>query len=112
MDASFILRASSGFPYTPGGRDVGFVIKNSLRMPGTYTIDMELGKNFEIIEGLNARVFAEVLNLTDAKNVLNVYTDTGEPDITFVEDHSEEYIRDPSNFGPPRTIRLGLGIRF
>ena len=109
---SLIFRGSSGFPYTPGGRDVGFVIKNSLRMPGTYTIDLEIGKNIEILDGLNARIFAEVLNLTDRKNVLFVYSDTGEPDITFVEDHSEEYIKDPSNFGPPRSIRLGMGIRF
>jgi outer membrane receptor for ferrienterochelin and colicin len=112
MDVSFIIRASSGFPYTPGGRDVGFVIKNSLRMPGTYTIDMEIGKNIEFIKGLNARIFAEVLNLTDRRNVVNVYTDTGEPDITFFEDHSEEYIKNPANFGPPRTIRLGMGVRF
>jgi outer membrane receptor protein involved in Fe transport len=112
MDISFIFRGSSGYPYTPGGRDVGFVIKNSLRMPGTYTLDMEIGKSFEIIKGLNTRLFAEVLNLTDRRNVLYVYSDTGEPDITFVEDHSEEYVKDPSNFGPPRTIRLGMGIRF
>ena len=34
MDLSLILKASSGAPYTPSGRDVGFVEKNSLRQPG------------------------------------------------------------------------------
>ncbi len=112
MDMSFIFRASSGFPYTPGGRDVGFVIKNSLRMPGTYTIDMEIGKDFTIFENFKTRVFAEILNLTDRRNVVSVYSDTGEPDVTFVGIHGEEFVKDPSNFGPPRTIRLGMGIKF
>ena len=112
MDLSLVVRASSGYPYTPSGRDIGFVIKNSLRMPATYTIDLEIGKEFEIAGGFKARVFAEVLNLTDHRNVRYVYGDTGEPDVTFVGLLSDEYIKDPSNFGPPRSIRLGMGIHF
>ncbi len=112
MDISLIFRASSGYPYTPGGRDIGFVIRNSLRMPMTYTVDMEIGKELEIISGLRARIFAEILNLTDHKNVVYVYPDTGEPDLTFVGQQSEEYIKNPANFGPPRSIRVGLGVRF
>jgi hypothetical protein len=57
-------------------------------------------------------VFAEILNLTDTKNVIAVYSDTGEPDQTTIGTHSDDWVRDPSNYGAPRRIRLGMGIRF
>jgi outer membrane receptor for ferrienterochelin and colicin len=112
MDLTVIARASSGYPYTPGGRDVGFVVKNSLRMPGTYSIDLEIGKEWLLGSGVKLRMFAEILNLTDHRNILYVYTDTGEPDFTILGARSTEYQHDPSNFGPPRTIRLGAGVSF
>lgn len=108
---NFILRASSGYPYTPTGRDVGFVEKNSARMPGTYSIGAEISKEWKM-GAVTLTAFVEVLNLTDHKNVVSVYTDTGEPDRTTIGNHSQEYIRDPSNFGPPRRIRLGARVRF
>ncbi len=112
MDISMIFRYSSGPPYTPGGRDVGFVEKNSLRQPSIYSIDLMIGKEFKIFSGLRVRAFAEILNLTDHRNILYVYTDTGEPDFTFVGGPSVEYMRDPSNYGPPRSVRLGATVRF
>lgn len=112
MDFSVIFRLSSGAPYTPGGRDIGFVEKNSLRQPSTYTLDFMFGKEFDVYKNFRVRLFAEILNLTDRKNVLYVYRDTGEPDFTFEGGHSVEWMRDPSNFGPPRSIRLGATIRF
>jgi outer membrane receptor protein involved in Fe transport len=106
-----VVRANSGYPYTPGGRDVGFVQKNSARMPATYTVDMEIEKEWKVSD-FTLSVFAEILNLTDHKNVLYVYTDTGLPDATTIGNNSKEYIQDPSNFGPPRRIQLGARIRF
>jgi outer membrane receptor protein involved in Fe transport len=108
---NIILRASSGYPYTPTGRDVGFVEKNSARMPGTYSLDAEVNKDWKIGD-FTLSTFIEILNLTDRKNVVSVYTDTGEPDRTTIGNHSQEYIRDPSNFGAPRRVRLGARIRF
>ncbi|MFC1619559.1 carboxypeptidase-like regulatory domain-containing protein [Candidatus Neomarinimicrobiota bacterium] len=110
-DFSLVVRASSGYPYTPSGRDIGFVERNSLRMPSTYTIDAEIGKKFIFGGKISGRVFAEILNLTDHKNIRYVYSDTGDPDFTFYGGRSEDYMRDPSNYGPPRTIRIGLGFR-
>lgn len=112
MDISLIARASSGTPYTAGGRDIGFVVRNSLRQPGNYNIDIMLGKEFEFGYKLRLRLFAEFLNITDQKNILYVYRDTGEPDFTFEGDLSPEYMQDPSNFGPPRSIRIGFTFRF
>ncbi|UCH10034.1 MAG: TonB-dependent receptor [Fidelibacterota bacterium] len=108
-DLSFVIRASSGYPYTPSGRDIGFVDRNSLRMPSTYTIDLEVGKEFAFGRWVRGRVFAEILNLTDHRNIRYVYPDTGDPEYTTVGIRSEEYMKDPSNFGPPRVIRIGLG---
>lgn len=112
IDFSIIIRASSGAPYTPSGRDVGFVERNSLRQPGIYSIDMIIGKSFFIYETLEMRIFAEIFNLTDHRNIRYVYPDTGDPDYTFEGGHSQEYMQDPSNYGPPRVIRLGASIRF
>jgi len=112
MDFSMILKVSSGVPYTPSGRDIGFVEKNSLRQPGWFGIDLMIGKEFEFTNSLRLRLFAEIINLTDHRNVLYVYGDTGEPDFTFEGAHSVEYMQDPSNFGAPRSIRLGFTMRF
>jgi len=112
IDLSLILKASTGAPYTPSGRDVGFVELNSLRQPGVYTIDLIFGKSFNLVKTLELRIFAEIYNLTDHRNVLYVYPDTGDPDFTFEGGYSTEYMQDPSNYGPPRVIRLGASIRF
>lgn len=112
MDFSLIFRAASGYPYTPGGRDVGFVERNSLRMPATYSLDLMVGKEVNAFGNLRLRLFAEFLNLTDHRNVLFVYSDTGDPEITLQGNSSEEYMRDPSHFGPPRSIRIGASLKF
>lgn len=110
-DCSFIVRASSGYPYTPSGRDVGFVERNSLRRPATWSADMILGKTIFKSAAGSSRIFLEIHNLTDRRNILYVYSDTGDPDFTIGND-SVEYMRDPSNYGPPRTARIGIEWKF
>lgn len=110
-DYSLIFKASSGYPYTPSGRDIGFVVKNSLRRPATYTIDLMMGKEIRLFRKSKLRIFAEIFNLTNRKNVLYVYPDTGDPEFTFVGGHSEEWMKNPANYGPPRVIRIGMGIK-
>jgi len=112
MDFSLIFKASSGAPYTPSGRDIGFVDKNSLREPSLYNFDLMIGKEIEFTENLRLRLFAEILNLTDHRNILYVYGDTGDPDYTTVGGYSTEYMQDPSNYGPPRSVRIGFTFRF
>jgi outer membrane receptor protein involved in Fe transport len=107
---NFVMRASSGFPYTPGGRDAGFVVRNSARMPWSFQLDLEAGRDWNAL-GLDFTMFIEALNLTNFRNVLYVYPDTGLPEVTLIGNNSQEWIRDPSNFGPPRRLRLGLRLR-
>jgi len=109
-DLGFVFRASSGRPYTPSGKGIELVEINSLRKPSTYSLDMIAGKRFTLPGKLSARTFLEVQNLTNARNVLYVFTSTGEPDYTLTPGHSEEYMHNPNNFGPPRTIRFGLSL--
>ncbi len=109
-DLGFVFRANSGRPYTPSGRDIGLVEKNSHRKPSTYSLDIVGGKRFSLAGKLSARTFLEIQNLTNAVNAIYVFTTTGEPDYTLTPGHSEEYMKDPSNLGPPRTIRLGLAL--
>ena len=111
MDFNLVFKANSGYPYTPSGRDVGLVIKNSLRRPGQYKLDLIFGKEFKMVDNFRLRIFAEILNLTNHRNILYVYRDTGSPDYT-IGNYSVEYMRDPSNYGPPRSIRLGASIKF
>ena len=80
-------------------------------MPMTYSVDAQISKEWKF-GSTKLTVFAELLNLTNHKNVLYVYSDTGEPDVTTSSGYSLEYIQDPSNFGPPRRIRLGVRFGF
>jgi len=109
-DLGFVIQANSGTPYTPYARDIGLVEINSLRKPSTYTIDMILGKRFALAGKISARTFLEILNLTNARNAIIIFTSSGEPDYSLVPGHSEEYLNNPSHFGPPRTFRLGLAL--
>jgi hypothetical protein len=71
-----------------------------------------IGKQFRITGNYQLRFFVEVFNLTDHRNILYVYRDTGDPDFTLAGNYSEEYMKDPSNFGPPRSIRIGASFKF
>ena len=80
-------------------------------MPATYTVDLEAGKEFSVYK-MKLRFFTEIYNLFNRRNIVYVYPDTGDPDYTFVGGHSEEWMKNPANYGPPRIIRVGLGVKF
>jgi hypothetical protein len=106
-----LLKAASGEPYTPYSRRSNYIPKNSARMPATYSIDLEASKGWTFAP-VSVEVFVEILNLTNAKNVVYVWSDTGEPDVTSIGGHSVPYQRDPSNYSPPRRMRIGARLRF
>ena len=109
-DLGFVFKVNSGTPYTPYRRDIGLVEINSLRKPSTYSLDMVMGRRFSLAGKFSARVFMEILNVTNARNAIIIFTSSGEPDYSLVPGHSEEYLNNPSHFGPPRTFRLGLAL--
>jgi len=120
----------SGLPYTPSDADGNRLgERNEGRLPASYTVDMRFNKDFPV--GGNGQVlsfFTEVDNLFDRRNVINVYSRTGQPDndgqviglglaasdeqrnlLTKLDRLSDH---DPQNYSPPRTVRVGLEFTF
>jgi hypothetical protein len=100
LSAVFNLRYSSGHPYTkldmrmtPGYFIDTAVDNESKYFPGTAenyinsdvtpsvsTIDFHLEKQFDIGENLGIRLYADILNLLNTKNALNVFRVSGSSD--------------------------------
>ncbi len=109
---SVILNGSSGYPYTPSGRDIGFVERNSARYPITWQIDLSYIKTIELVKGHDVDFFVNITNLTDNRNAQFVYSDTGKPDEFTLSPQSQEWIVNPANFFPPRNIIFGIRYLF
>jgi len=119
-----VFQYGSGFPYTPSPLNPNWTPQpgerawereNALRMPASYNIDLRFNKDFSIA-GMDYSFFLWVSNLTNRRNVLAVYPETGEPDNPFIEESVSEliwdYAQNPTNFSAPRNIRLGLEVRW
>jgi hypothetical protein len=104
---------ASGLPYTPY-IGLGVVVEqNSGRMDWNYSIDMLLHQGVRF-GGAMLDFFISGTNLTDAKNPRYVYARTGKTWDSGEEGGglmgSPDYIIDPSNVGPRRTIKAGIRI--
>ncbi len=117
----------SGLPYTKTDADGNRLgERNEGRLPASYTVDMRFNKDFSL-----GRVnylfgfFVEIDNLFNRRNVINVYSRTGQAaddgnqigagyalDQTEVDQLDRLYDHDPQNYSPPRTIRAGLELNF
>lgn len=157
VQVSSIVRLGSGRPYsrtqqpiaeaelTPGRSNL-LGSMNGSRLPWTTKIDLKVEKKFSMFQkkrddgtkdmmtGLDMKLYLQVLNLFDARNIVNVYSYTGnaeddgflssslgqEKAATFEEQGTQEsYINyysmkvmNPSNFTMPRRTRIGLVINF
>jgi outer membrane receptor protein involved in Fe transport len=132
--ANALFRYGSGMPYTKTdneGNRVGML--NEGRMPATYTVDLKLNKDIYLVKSSDnfLSLFVEVENLFDRRNVIHVYSNTGEPDddgssdlprddpdgsgpLTATDVHRVYRLlaKDPQNYDVPRTIRWGLEFVF
>ena len=75
---SLVGQLGSGLPYTPTQADQRTGVENSARRPGTMTFDLFATRRVNVA-GFESGLFLRVYNLFDARNVQNVYTDTGLP---------------------------------
>lgn len=120
---SLRFRVESGFPYTPrfeSAANVGNDVqpefpRNFRRMASTFEVDVSLYKEFPV-GNIRPRVFLEVFNLLDTRNVQTVFDDTGEPDVTIDQLRTGAfdagfYVR-PDHYREPRRIQLGVEFRF
>jgi outer membrane receptor protein involved in Fe transport len=117
------FRIESGFPYTPSfaqaalvGNDVQPEFpRNSRRIPGSFEADINVYKQFDLGR-FQPRITLDVFNLLDRRNVQNVFSDTGEPDVTLDQLRTgifdPGYFVRPGNFREPRRVQLGVDFRF
>jgi hypothetical protein len=103
---SIIGNLNSGFPYSPNSLN-----PNSERGPSQNNVDINLYKKFKLF-GFSETFFIHITNIFNKKNVWWVYSDTGQPGVDANEATSDDYTRDPTAWGPPRHIRIGLKINY
>lgn len=147
MGANLIFRVGSGTPYTRyvaavpvGGRSSIAGSLNGSNKPWQFRTDLRVDKNIELTWGkkdgdskktANLNIYLQVLNLLNTRNVLGVYSYTGNPDDdgflasplgqttansnispTGYTDQYNIYINNPGNYARPRTIRIGVLLDF
>jgi len=101
----------SGLPYTPTdarGRNIDD--ENSGRMPFTSTFDAKAYYDIIIRNLANVRFYADITNLFDQNNILNVFNSTGKPDESLNPNNSEMYKFRPYYYSAPRHIELGISV--
>jgi hypothetical protein len=124
---SFIVRASSGLPFTPQDDDalsaVGNVAPdaiNSERGPASFTVDLQAQKGFNI-NNVRYNFYAQVANLFNRINCLQVSPQSGECDeggFNFTNRRvgngasSSTSLDRPQRIGNLRQIRAGVRVQF
>jgi hypothetical protein len=150
--ANLTFRATSGTPYSRQGNisqegAIGLskisVLSGSLngsRLPFQYRFDLRVQKSVQITFGKkddenskkgNLNIYLQVLNLLNAKNIIDVYRATGNPDddgyltdaasqsvinsfpspTAFIDQYSIK-INNPNNYSIPRRMRIGVTLDF
>ena len=74
------------------------------------------------IFGFDLTLYLKIFNLFDARNIVNVFGDTGAPDYTTTvngigydparPNTVAEYIRYPWNYAAPRLVQTGIDFKF
>ena len=124
---SVIGRYGSGFPYTPTTvpqpptQGLARLFQNGGVRPQTFSVDLRATRNLKIA-GTNVAIFAQVFNLFDTANELQVFATTGRATYELYRYFASEqnqafnslpdfFVR-PDFFSEPRRITLGMTINF
>jgi outer membrane receptor protein involved in Fe transport len=103
-------RFGSGLPYSPtDSRGVRLGEENVARIPSAWQLDLRADKLFGMGR-MKFGIFAEISNLTNHRNVIQVFTDTGLPNDTRDPGYTPQGERNPYNIGEQRNIRLGVEL--
>ncbi|MBK7107339.1 MAG: TonB-dependent receptor [Ignavibacteriae bacterium] len=95
---------SSGLPYT-----YNVFQPNAERAPFISSLDAILSKEFDFWK-LNAKLYVQISNLLNRKNVWWVYADSGKPGVDTNPATSDDYTNNPSMWGPGRRIQIGFNL--
>lgn len=96
--------ASSGLPYTFNQFE-----PNAERAPWISSLDILVFKDFKFLN-FNQRIYAQIINLPDRRNIWWVYADSGKAGVDANPATSDDYTNDPTMWGPGRQILLGVSI--
>ncbi len=130
---SLLFQYGSGYPFTPvitnyegqGGQLANVLIKNSRRKLYTYNFDLKISRGIKI-NNFKGKLFININNLLDTRNEISVYGDTGRANRTIeqvraniispyepMRPHSlDDYFSRPDWYSEPRSIQLGLELRW
>lgn len=115
----------SGFPYTPyvprtTARNV--YLTNNETKPYTSTVNLSMYKGLLLMEKLNVMLTLDVTNLFNRRNVIAIFSYTGEPvkygdvngdDVTQIYPWRRAEARlDPTIFDAPRQVILGVKLNW
>lgn len=100
-----------GFPFTDR---VGLTGRNVYRGARLFDVDLRVQREFRIVEPLRGIFSAEIFNLTDRDNVLDVNNVYGAPDFIGPQPrHFGDGIRGPvPSFGTPKSVAPARQIQF
>jgi len=133
---------SSGAPYTPEDDRNNPLEIGSGQMPGQKRVDFRFDKYFHPWKNIELDFFVDVRNIFNIENIVEVYPRTGKPDDNDIPpvwdpvnlgDYAQyarwgyatpeamyeadvkswkRYSKDPSHYGIPRIVRVGLNVKF
>jgi outer membrane receptor protein involved in Fe transport len=127
-NVSLLTKYGTGLPYTPSvtqatadrGLSTGFQ-PNIYNLPAQFDNDLYVNKTFSIF-GSDFTAYLKVFNLFDARNIVNVFGDTGEPNFTTSVENVgydparpntvADYIRYPWFYAAPRSVQTGIQLSF
>ena len=129
--ANTVFQFGAGYPYTPQitnyesqGEVLSTVLlRNSRRKPSTFRVDVKLHRGIKIGD-LNGKFYIRIQNLTDRRNHISVYGDSGKANQTIEQARAqaispfepmrpntlEQFFNRPDWYDPPRQIQMGLQI--
>ena len=101
LEAAVIGRYSSGLPFTRLARGVDTLLgdPNGSRLPSTSTVDL-LVRRPVVLAGVRGSLYMDVRNLLNARNIVAVRRDTGEPnadETAILEIAEAAYARHPES---------------
>ena len=129
--ANTIFQFGSGYPYTPqitnyesqGEVLSNVLIRNSRRKPTTFRMDLKLHRDMNLF-GMNGKFYVRIQNLTDRRNQISVYGDSGKTDETIEQARAllispfepmrpntiNEFFNRPDWYDQPRSIQIGMQL--
>ena len=99
------------------------LLRNSRRKPSTFRMDLKIHRDISLGE-LKGKFYVRIQNLTDRRNQISVYGDSGKANETIEQARAQaispfepmrpntlgQFFNRPDWYDPPRQIQMGFQI--